>query len=290
MKIPEGIIIAKVRKENIDDFRIFDPYDCLDLAGLPGTIVLGALDDGFYRAKNRPVGVFIATTGKSALTIEWMATDPDYRNLEIGDAFIEAAFLIAKQKGLSEVEARIRSKEPGNEGYFRYGFFETDKKDFGEYRLLISDAMVKFRIPEENGDDNICTVSKLVGGEVQALDEFLLEAPISHLLVPGISCGSNIDTSLSLVWMEDGRPAGALIFISSGQNHYPVAIAGESDYEIKALIGYAAQHIKLSLPQEDTLIVRCNSIYTSTLAKSIFGSEGLSATRKLTCRVEEYEF
>jgi GNAT superfamily N-acetyltransferase len=285
MKTPDGIIIARVLPEHFDAFRIFDLYDCLDLANLPGAFVLGALDDGTYKKENAPVGVFIASIEDKTLIIEWMATDPAYRKMGIGDAFLDAAMTVAGEMGITEVEAKIRRDMGIGDEYFRYCGFDEERADKGEYRLTVSEFVVYGKLPKERDDEFIHPLSALKPDELTKVDEYLKTTQNVHFLAPGMRLGKVIDPGLSLVWMEEGKPMGALLIISEGSNHYPVAIGGNTGYEINALIRSAADRMKGRGLYDDMLIIRCSSPYGLNLARNILGREGRVPVRRLVMTV-----
>ncbi len=286
MRTPDGIIIARVLPEHFNEFRIFDPYDCLDLGKLPEMFVLGALDDGTYKSENTPVGVFIAKASEASMTIEWMATDPAYRNLGIGDAFLEAAFIAAQQMGISSVEARIRSDASGAGEYFSFGGFEEEKPDKGEYHISLSDVLDNGRFPDDEGDEYIRPVESLTSAEFAAVEEYLAASSNAYFLVPGMRLKEVVDPALSLAWMEDGKPGGALMFITSGHNHYPVVLEGRTGHEMNALIVKARERVKELHISGDNLIVRMNTAYIQSLVKGILGTEGFMAVRRLSAGTE----
>ena len=286
MRTPDGIIIVRVLPEDFDSFRIFDPYDCLDLCALPGSYALGALEDVGDQKEHRPVGLFVATVSDEALVIEWMATDPGYRNLGVGDAFLEAATAAAKGLGLSEVHARVREDVKSAAEYFDYCQFDVKKPDKGEYRLTFPEAVTYGKIPKEGGAEYIKTIKELSPNEISALNDYLDSSKHSHSLSPGIKVSSYIDPSLSCVWMEEGEMGGALLFVSSGHNHYPVLIDGRTAYETKGLISFVADKVKRSKLLDDQLIIRMNSSHVQSMVKSILGDLGYTKTLRLSMNVD----
>jgi GNAT superfamily N-acetyltransferase len=286
MRTPDGIMIVRVLPEDFNSFRIFDPYDCLDLCVLPGSYALGALDDGSGEKENRPVGLFVATVTGEALVIEWMATDPDFRNLGVGDAFLEAAITAAEGLGLSEVQARIREDVKSAAEYFDYCQFDVKKPDKGEYRLTFPEAVTYGKIPRDGDPEYIKPVKDLSPNEISALNDYLENSKHVHSLAPGIKCSSYIDPSLSCVWMEDGEMGGALLFVSSGHNHYPVLIDGKTAYETKGLISFVADKVKKSKLLDDLLIIRMNSSYIQSMVKSIIGDVGYTKALRLSMGVD----
>ena len=290
MRTPDGIIIVKVVPGDFDKFRFLDPYDSLDLGALPRSFVLGALDDGSYGRKNYPAGLLVASMTEIAITIEWMATDPVYRNLEIADAFVDAVFRVAKETGIPEAEARIRLGVGMYEEYFINGFCEREVKDRGEYRLPWADVLNLGKLPEEDGWENIYPVNDWTDEESSALYEYLSKPSHVFSLLSEIPAKEELNPYLSAAWIEDGEVTGALLFVSIGHNHYPLVIAGKSDYEMKALIRSAVLKAKALRLLDDNLIIRCSSARTRSMVRDILGDNGFVPARRLVARVEDYEF
>ena len=66
-------------KEIRDSFRFMDPYEQMDLLGLPGAFALGTtVENG---EKDVPAGLCVVTQGEDHLVITWLYTRPEYAHI-----------------------------------------------------------------------------------------------------------------------------------------------------------------------------------------------------------------
>ena len=95
------IAIYRVLPSDFGAFRIFDPLDRLDLAALPGTVVLGAVN---MEDKKDPeaAGLLIATEQKDRYVLEWLAVSPYFRNQEVGAELIDTMFSVSARNSRTE--------------------------------------------------------------------------------------------------------------------------------------------------------------------------------------------
>ena len=200
-EVSYDIRIYRVMPQDFDVFSIFDPLDRLDLAALPGTVVLGAVD---MSDKNNPepVGLMIAIEQGGQYVLEWLAVAPYYRNQEVGSEFIDVMFTTSSQAGFATVSA-LCTKEVPNSGaaYLKMGYFDRSTDGGCAYRLKISDYISMDTLPQLPEDSAVVSLRQLGASEREALVEYVKKAKLHYSISDRPLLLQNADEDLSSVWL-----------------------------------------------------------------------------------------
>ncbi len=124
-------------------FSSLDPKNFMLDELFPLTDAYGMYDD------EKPIGLMLMSHNKDRMVITWMMVDKDYREQSIGDFFLAAAFVEARDRGISQVIAYLSDRNiekkdrPDIEVYLREHLFKEEKEvpaEKGGGKLLIANA------------------------------------------------------------------------------------------------------------------------------------------------------
>ena len=275
----------QIRPEDYPVFRIFDPLDRLDLAILPGTLVIGAF--GMEDNDPEPAGLLIASDEGDRYTIEWLAVAPFCRGQEVGAELLDILFRASERKGYEILSARF-THELGipEKGYFRFGFFERRESERSICRVNLGTLLESPSLPLQAREKFVISL-----GECQdhrLITEYIKDADMRYALSNGILPLKEADPELSCLWQEEGKICGVLLILSCENRHYPALIAADSDYEMDACIAYAADRADEKGLAGDILILPLRSQYIAFRMKKYIKTEGSFRREILTANVEEY--
>ena len=282
------IRIYQVLPKDFEAFRIYDPLDRLDLAALPGTVVLGAVDLE-DRKDPETAGLLIATLQEDRYLLEWLAVSPHYRGREVGAELLDTMFAVCERAGLPFFSVCC-TREITNTGdeYFSSGYFERREETGHAYRLPVKEFFRAKGLPKQEEDSPVVSLKDLRAAEWDQVREYLKKAPHRYQLCAGDVFVTGTNNALSCAWIEDGKVHGVLLLLTVGRRHYPVAAAMDSPDELNALVAYSTQRAKALELDEEELIVLCSSHNADHFMQGYAGNEMRFYRRILTAEVSEY--
>ncbi len=124
-------------------FSSLDPKNFMLDELFPLTDAYGMYDD------EKPIGLMLMSHNKDRMVITWMMVDKDRREQSIGDFFLAAAFVEARDRGISQILAYLSDRNiekkdrPDIEVYLREHLFKEEKEvpaEKGGGKLLIANA------------------------------------------------------------------------------------------------------------------------------------------------------
>ncbi len=288
IKIEYDIKIYRVLPSDFGEFRIFDPLDRLDMAALPGTVVLGAvnMED---KKDPEPAGLLIATEQEDRYILEWLAVSPYYRNQKVGEELLDMVFSVSAKAGLPFFSARC-TREIINTGddYFKTSCFEIEEETGRAYRLPIKNFFQAKNLPYKEDDSVVFSIKDLKAAERDRVMDYVGTARRRQLLSSRPLKITDADQELSSVWIEDGEVHGALFILSRGKRHYPVLVAVDTEDELNILIVHSITRAKALKLDDDDLIVLCPSRHVDHVMQGYVGTEKRFYRKLLTADVSEY--
>ena len=129
--------------EHLSQFEILDTFDFISDKLFPLTDAYGMYD------KKVPIGLMLLSHNKDRMVITWMNVEEKYREQGIGDFFLAAAFVDARDRGISKVIAYLSDKNVKKdesqaiEHYLREHLFKEEKEvpaEKGGGKLLIANV------------------------------------------------------------------------------------------------------------------------------------------------------
>ena len=288
MEIEYEIRIYRVLPSDFKPFRIFDPLDRLDLAALPGTVVLGAVNMEDEKDPE-PAGLLIATEQEDRYILEWLAVSPHYRNQKVGEELLDMVFSISAKAGLPFFSVRCTREIINNgDGYFKTSCFEKEEETGRAYRLPMKEFFQAKSLPDKEDDSVVFSVKDLKAAERDRIRDYVEKTRRLQSLSFRPLKITDADQELSSVWLEDGRIHGVLFLLSCGKRHYPVLVAVDSVNELHALIAHSVTRAKAMKLEGDDLIVLCPSRHVDHVMQGFVGIEKGFYRKLLTADVSEY--
>ncbi len=276
-----------IRPEDHQFFRIFDPLDRLDLAILPGSLVVGAFRMADSDPEPEPAGLLIASDEGDRYTIEWLAVAPFYRGKEVGSELLDILFRASERRGYDILSARF-TYELGipEKAYFTLGFFEQSESERSIYRVSLGKLLGSATLPLPAREK--CVISLGEFHDHGKIMEYIQEACLCYKLSNGILPPWDADPKLSCLWLEEGKICGVFLILSCADRHYPALIAADSDYEADACIAFSADQADELGLHEDTLILPFKSQSIAFRMRKYIGTEDSFRREILTADVREY--
>ena len=281
----EKMAYYHIRPEDHQVFRIFDPLNRLDLAILPGTLVVGAF--GMEDNDPEPAGLLIAFDEGDRYTIEWLAVAPFYRDREVGAELLDILFRASERRGYEILSARF-TYELGmpEKGYFRLGFFEQMESERGIYRVSLRKLLGSSALPLPARENFVIPLKEFP--DQRKITEYIKDASLRYTLSNGILPPWEADPDLSCLWLEEGKICCVLLILSCEDRHYPALIAADSDYETDACIAFSADQADERRLYDDTLILPFRSRFVASRMRKYIGTEDTFRREILTANVHEY--
>ena len=287
-EIEYDIRIYRVLPSDFVVFRIFDPLDRLDLAALPGTVVLGAVNTEDEKDPE-PAGLLIATEQEDRYILEWIAVSPYYRNQKIGEELLDMVFSISAKAGLPFFSVRCTGEILNTgDGYFKTACFEKEEETGRSYRLPMKDFFRANNLPGKDDDSVIFSVKDLKAAQRDMVSDYVIKANRRYLLSSRPLKITDADQGLSSVWIEDEKVHGALLLMSCEMRHYPVLVAVDSVNELYSLIAHSVARAKALNLDDDELIVLCPTRHVDHVMQGYVGTENRFYRKLLTADVSEY--
>ena len=116
----ETVIITRTYLEL---FAALDPFDFLRFGGMPDRVCLGTVIKGEQDEKDDPVGLMICRKTEAGIVVEWLFTDPLFRDQGVGSDLMRRAFEESEKRGFSKLYAYISDDDrreevcPGEEDF-----------------------------------------------------------------------------------------------------------------------------------------------------------------------------
>ena len=129
--------------DHLDSFAMLDTNDFMVNDMFPLTDAYGMYDE------KKPIGLMLMSQNKDRMVITWMNVAPTYQDQGVADFFLAAAFVEARDKGVSKLVAYLseenvsKDKLPEIELYLREHLFKEEKPvpaEKGGGKLLIADV------------------------------------------------------------------------------------------------------------------------------------------------------
>ena len=289
MKEINGIKLVRILPSDYVLFRQFDPFNTLDMMVLPGAFALGAIDEGRYAGKTALAGLMTVTSKRDMLIIEWLAVDPEYREMEIGSALCDTVFETAKELGMAKVCVRLEEGDFSvNEAWFKDGFFTQEEECPGVYRLGVGSFTAQKVFHERAVSKAVKPLAKLSASNRAQIPEFSDKAAVSHKHGNIAALYGLCDKELSCAYTENGELKGVLLILSVEDRHFPLLLAADSENILEDMITYSAAYADDNLSIGDTLIVFCDSDDIRSIMKDYIGDKGYIKRKLLYGTVDEF--
>ena len=285
-------------KEIRDSFRFMDPYEQMDLLGLPGAFALGTTEE--KGEKDVPAGLCVVTQGEDHLVITWLYTRPEYRGTGIGSHLMELVFEEAKARDLSDVMVRISGEyltggllwDP--ESFFDNDVFTREEEEASEWHTTM-ERISKFLIGEEEenekaaNDPRVITLSELSRTErreavLSLKAQFRLRFPENFQELMNAA-----DGKLSFFLRKGKSYEGVFLSLRTEKVLYPFLMltAKEEDEEtLSRALMYAAEE---ELRAKDRIRIRCERTRSEQLLRKLRLPADVYAVASFTATTDFYD-
>ena len=279
-------------------FRSLDPYDRMDLVGLPGAFALGSTveDEGH----DAPAGLCVVVEGDDSLVIEWMYTLPAYRGIGVGSHFLELAFEEAKGRGLSDVTVRISEEYLRNglfwdpEEFFYNDVFTQEDAEASEWQTTMSRlSRILAKQEKENEraarDEGIVALSECSKKDFADAFRSLKERMKLHIPDSFPRLLNSADANLSFFLKDADAYEGVFLCHRTETAVYPYFLAAPNKDDEELLARAALYTAEELLSTRDQIRIRCERMASEELLHKLKLPADIYAVASLTASTAVYD-
>ena len=288
----------KIDEKTTDLFRFMDPYDALDLTGLPGAFALAATVE--KEDYDDPAAIVVVSSGEDQLVVEWMYTRPSYRGYGIGSNLLSLVFEEAKGRGIGEVTVRISEEFVSGgllwdpEQFFINDIFKTEEDAFSEWhtsmeqmsKVLMEDAKLNEAAARDKKVHRLKDLSVGERSEAVVSLKKILAGSIPDNFEALVSVS---DQELSFVLGEDGEYSAVLLTLSGNNARYPFFMASKDHEDEEKLARAALYRAEEVVTGNERIVIRCERKLTENLLEKLRIPASVYQVVTLTASTKEYD-
>ena len=288
----------KIDEKTTDLFRFMDPYDALDLTGLPGAFALAATVE--KEDYDDPAAIVVVSSGEDHLVVEWMYTRPSYRGYGIGSNLLSLVFEEAKGRGIGDVTVRISEEFVSGgllwdpEQFFINDIFKTEEDAFSEWhtsmeqmsKVLMEDAKLNEAAARDKKVHRLKDLSVGERSEAVVSLKKILAGSIPDNFEALVSVS---DQELSFVLGEDGEYSAVLLTFSGNNARYPFFMASIDHEDEEKLARAALYRAEEAVAGIERIVIRCERKLTENLLEKLRIPASVYQVVTLTASTKEYD-
>ena len=251
----ENLLVLRLRPQEHLLFEWLDPFDFLSRAMLPDHFALAAAVRGDDLHGDSSAGLLVASVEEKRIVIEWLCTDPERRNLGLGEKLLSYVFDMAERNGKKEVcalfqmDSDVGEAQQYAESYFSLLGFDREEEQVGEWEVDMYDLNECFYTQASRKQDARVVCLEEAGNSITrtAMDMFGKNSEASILFdILKIPC--EYDKQISCIFMNKDKPGGLFLAYRNSDICIPVFFFSKSRDGALRLLEFAANKMCQTMP------------------------------------------